>query len=262
MERLRHVPSLGPYVVEAIIGSGGMGVVYRGRHGLTGALVALKTVQLDSAEHLAAFRREVQVLAGLHHPGIVRILDHGVSEGTPWYAMDLVQGRPLSGMLRAPLPSETEVVTGSLARRTASLTEDLERPTSATRLRIAPLLEPHEPTPIPELLRVVRKVCSALAFLHSHGLVHRDLKPENILIQANGDPVLVDFGIVGQFGDSQGREVLTLTRSAGTLAYMAPEQASGLFIDARADLFSLGCILYECIVGQLPFGPSGLYDLS
>jgi eukaryotic-like serine/threonine-protein kinase len=262
MQRLRLVPSLGPYLVEAIIGSGGMGVVYRGRHGLTGALAALKTVQVDSAEHLAAFRREVQVLAGLHHPGIVRILDHGISDGTPWYAMDLVDGRPLSGMLRAPLPSETEVVTGSLACSTASLTEYLERPTSVTRLRVMPLLGPHEPAPIPELLRVVRKVCSALAFLHSHGLVHRDLKPENILIQVAGDPVLVDFGIVGQFGDSKGREVLTLTRSAGTLAYMAPEQASGLFIDARADLFSLGCILYECIVGQLPFGPSGLYDVS
>jgi len=262
MQPVRHVASLGPYVVEAIIGSGGMGVVYRGRHSVTRALAALKTVQVDSAEHLAAFRREVQVLAGLHHPGIVRILDHGISDGTPWYAMDLVRGQPLSGMLRAPLPSETEVVTGSLARSTAGFSEDSQRPSSVTRLRVARPSEPHEGAPLAELLRVMRKVCSALAFLHSHGLVHRDLKPENILIEAGGDPVLVDFGIVGQFGDSKGREVLTLTRSAGTLAYMAPEQASGLFIDARADLFSLGCILYECIVGQLPFGPSGLYDAS
>jgi len=262
MQPMRHVASLGPYVVEAIIGSGGMGVVYRGRHSVTLGLAALKTVQVDSAEHLAAFRREVQVLAGLHHPGIVRILDHGISDGTPWYAMDLVQGQPLSGMLRAPLPSETEVVTGTMARSTADLREDAQRPSSATRLRVAQPSKPHEAAPLPELLRVMRKVCSALAFLHSHGLVHRDLKPENILIEAGGDPVLVDFGIVGQFGDSKGREVLTLTRSAGTLAYMAPEQASGLFIDARADLFSLGCILYECIVGELPFGPSGLYDAS
>src|SRR4051812_36959436 len=114
MERLRPLPGLGPYVVEAIVGSGGMGVVYRGRHRGTGALAALKTVQVDSGEHLAAFRREVQVLAGLHHPGIVRILDHGISNGAPWYAMDLVQGRPLSSLLRAPLPSETEGVTGGV----------------------------------------------------------------------------------------------------------------------------------------------------
>src|SRR4029450_4632847 len=101
-----------------------------------------------------------------------------------------------------------------------------------------------------------------LAFLHAHGLVHRDLKPDNILIQPDGNPVLVDFGIVGQFGDKAGREVLKLERTAGTLAYMAPEQAMGRLVDARAALFSLGCILYECIVGEPPYGASGLYDLS
>src|SRR5258708_34794799 len=99
MARASIAPSLGPYLVEARIGSGGMGVVYRGRHRITGEAAALKTVQVDSAEHLAAFRREIQVLAGLHHPGIVRILDHGISGGTPWYAMDLVPGRPRSSVL-------------------------------------------------------------------------------------------------------------------------------------------------------------------
>jgi eukaryotic-like serine/threonine-protein kinase len=263
MERLRQVPTLGPYLVEARIGSGGMGVVYRARHARTGALAALKTVPVDSTEQLAAFRREAQVLAGLHHPGIVRILDDGISGDTAWYAMDLVQGRPLSTLLRGPLASETEVVSGTLSRETAALTEDVDRrETSASRLRVAAVKEPHDLPPLLELLHVVRKVCKALGFLHSHGLVHRDLKPENILIRPDGAPVLVDFGIVGQFGGSRGREVLLLTRSAGTLAYMAPEQASGLFTDARADLFSLGCILYECIVGRLPFGTSGLYDLS
>jgi eukaryotic-like serine/threonine-protein kinase len=264
MEGVRLVPTLGPYVVETRIGSGGMGVVYRARHTQSGELAALKTVPVDSTEQLAAFRREIQVLAGLHHPGIVRILDDGISGTTAWYAMELVHGRPLSSLLRGPLASETEVVSGTLARRsTAPLTEDIEpREASAPRLRVAAIKEPHDPPPLFELLRIVRKVCSALGFLHSHGLVHRDLKPENILIRPDGAPVLVDFGIVGQFGDSRGREVLRLSRSAGTLAYMAPEQASGLFTDARADLFSLGCVLYECIVGGLPFGPSGLYDLS
>lgn len=250
-------------MVEARIGSGGMGVVYRARHGRTGALAALKTVPVDSTEQLAAFRREAQVLAGLKHPGIVRVFDDGISGNTAWYAMDLVQGRPLSTLLRGPLASETEVVSGTLSRETAALTEDVEqREASAPRLRVAAVKELHDLPPLIDLLRVVRKVCSALGFLHSHGLIHRDLKPENILIQPDGSPVLVDFGIVGQFGGSRGREVLLLTRSAGTLAYMAPEQAAGLFTDARADLFSLGCILYECIVGRLPFGSSGLYDLS
>jgi hypothetical protein len=266
MEPVRTLIALGPYVVDARIGSGGMGVVYRARHRVTGAAAALKTVQVDTAEHLAAFRREVQVLAQLEHPGIVRILDHGIAEGTPWYAMDLVRGRPLSNLLRGHLATETEVVLGAAARSTAPVTEEVDRrDASSPRLRLASEVSARErqdgPTPN-ELLRIVRKVCSALGFLHSHGLVHRDLKPENILIQEDGTPILVDFGIVGQFGDSRGREVLSLTRSAGTLAYMAPEQAAGLFIDARADLFSLGCILYECLVGRVPFGLSGLYDLS
>jgi serine/threonine protein kinase/tetratricopeptide (TPR) repeat protein len=262
MAKALTIFSLGPYEVEARIGSGGMGVVYRGRHRLTGKPAALKTVHVALPEQIAAFRREVQVLAELEHPGIVRIIEQGLSSGTPWYAMELVEGRPLSALLRGPLASETEVVLGSSQRGTAPLTEDLRprrpgaaaAPQSGERYRDRP--------PLTELLGIVRQVCKALGFLHAHGLVHRDLKPDNILIQPDGNPVLVDFGIVGHFGDKAGREVLKLTRSAGTLAYMAPEQAMGRLVDARADLFSLGCILYECIVDELPFGPSGLYDPS
>jgi hypothetical protein len=260
MAKALTTDSLGPYEVEARIGSGGMGVVYRGRHRLTGKPAALKTVHVVSPEQIAAFRREVQVLAELEHPGIVRIIEQGLSSGTPWYAMELVEGRALSALLRGPLASETEVVLGS-SRGTAPVTEDI-RPRRGAAVDPQSGAHYRDRPPLSELLKIVRQVCKALGFLHAHGLVHRDLKPDNILIPPDGNPVLVDFGIVGQFGDKAGREVLKLSRSAGTLAYMAPEQAMGRLVDARADLFSLGCILYECIVDELPFGPSGLYDPS
>jgi serine/threonine protein kinase/tetratricopeptide (TPR) repeat protein len=251
--------TFGPYVAEAAIGSGGMGVVYRARHTATGARVALKTIRVRSPELLASFRREVHVLAGLRYPGIVRILDQGQTNGTPWYAMDLVEGRTLSQVLRgmqAPVDLAPHAVPQE-ARGTAPALPDEQierRPTA---------LPPRNPLPLGDLLRLFRRICRALAFLHAHGIVHRDLKPDNILIQPDGAPVLVDFGIVAQFGGGAGREVLDLASGAtGTLAYMAPEQRLGRFVDARADLFSLGCILYECVAGALPFGLTGLYALS
>jgi eukaryotic-like serine/threonine-protein kinase len=260
MDEALALSTFGPYRVEARIGSGGMGVVYRGRHVTSGAAVAIKTIQVRSAELIAAFRREVQVLAGLSHPGIVRVLDQGLTDGTPWYAMELVEGRPLSSLLHGPLSAATEVVIGQAARTAPVPEEQDDRVASGT---FSTARQPYADRPaLGELLKVVRRVCVALGFVHAHGLVHRDLKPENILIQDTGNPVLVDFGVVGQFGDSSGRDVLELAGSAGTLAYMAPEQASGSLVDARADLFSLGCILYECIAGEPPFGRAGLYDLA
>ncbi|HKY38957.1 MAG TPA: protein kinase, partial [Polyangiaceae bacterium] len=262
MTQPHALPTFGPYRLEARLGGGGMGVVYRGRHEASGRAVALKTIRTRSTELVAALRREVQVLAGLSHPGIVRVLDQGLTDGTPWYAMELVEGHALSSLLHEPTRTQTEVALGRLRSTTPLLDANqqatgVSSPTSAS----APEADRYRP-PLKELLRVMRKVCIALRFLHSHGLVHRDLKPANILIQNSGNPVLVDFGLVGQFRDNSGREVLETTVSAGTLAYMAPEQALGSLVDARADLFSLGCILYECIVGEHPFRREATYDAS
>src|SRR5688572_21307534 len=124
------VPSTcGPYRLEARIGRGGMGVVYRGRHMASGEAVALKTIQVRSTELIAAFRREVQVLAGLSHPGIVRVLDQGLTDGTPWYAMELVEGRPLSRLLHGS-PAHAEVALGRIGG-TQPLREHDDRPVPA-----------------------------------------------------------------------------------------------------------------------------------
>ena len=106
--------------------------------------------------------------------------------------------------------------------------------------------------PVGPLLTLLRRLCEPLAFLHGHGLVHRDLKPENLFLRPDGRPVLVDLGIAAASGSA--REVLQVGGGAvGSEAYMAPEQILGDFVDARADLYALGCILYEALTGRPPF---------
>jgi predicted ATPase len=105
-----------------------------------------------------------------------------------------------------------------------------------------------------EALGVVRRLCEALGYLHGEGIVHRDLKPGNVMLRQDGSPVLMDFGLISRFGNPVSREALEIGGGAGgTVAYMAPEQAQGRRVDARADLYSLGCILYEVVTGRPPF---------
>ncbi len=230
-----------------------MGVVDLARHCRTGQIVALKSVRLRSPKLIASFRREVHALASLSHPGIVRIFDHGVVDGMPWYAMELVDGQTLARRMAGP--------SAPLADYTAPH-RSTERSESSTQP--AGLIESsHGPMSLAEVCALFQPICRALGFLHCHGLVHRDLKPENILLRPSGAPVLVDFGLVAQCGGSASREVLELADAGvGTVAYMAPEQRLGRFVDARADLFSLGCILYECLTGILPFGTMGPRSLA
>ncbi|WP_375769636.1 protein kinase [Archangium gephyra] len=246
--------ALGPYRILDTLGRGGMGQVFRGQHRESGQLVALKTVRAPSALHLSSLRREVRALGQARHPGLVRILDHGVHEGLPWYAMELLHGRTLRDLMasggHAPAQGEPTLPTS----------ED------------APPVPPHSHgPPVPArtapLLALLREVCAPLAALHGAGLVHRDLKPENIFVTERGAPVLVDLGIAARFGGVTGRESFTSgeeLRAIGTRSYMAPEQLAGELVDARADLYALGIILYECLTGQRPSGqrPSGQRPLA
>ena len=256
--------AIGPYRLVEPLGRGGMGLVYRARHSETGQIVALKTVRAPDRKVLASIRREIRTLAGIRHPGIVRIVAEGVHQGLPWYAMELLEGITLRRRLALP---EERTTAGAPDR------PSLRRPAMDWWTRSLPHGEvekmavsesvPREPSvvePAPgrvrlsELLALVRRLCAPLAYLHGEGLVHRDLKPENVLVQPGGRPVLVDFGLASRSSGKLGREVLQVEDSVmGTAMYMAPEQVLGGLVDARADLYALGCILYELATGRPPF---------
>jgi serine/threonine protein kinase len=206
------------YEIEALIARGGMGAVYRARQLSLNRPVAIKLLPFDLGmreDFAERFRREAEALARLQHPHIVAVHDFGqADDGHYFMVMELVGGTDL-----------------------------------ATRLRNEGAL------PLDEALRIVRQVCEALQFAHQRGVVHRDIKPGNVLLDAAGQVKVADFGIA-QFAQDEAAGDLTMTGALlGTPDYTAPEQliVSGT-VDHRADIFSLGVMLYQLLTGQLPRG--------
>jgi serine/threonine protein kinase/tetratricopeptide (TPR) repeat protein len=240
---------IGPYDLVGQLGEGGVGVVFRARHHETGALVALKTVRVRATAHLSSVRREILALHRLHHPGIVRILEGGVFEGRPWYAMELLHGCTLSQSIGGTASDASTIPSGTLVRELKGELHD-----SGAR----PLRRQAAGGRLDELLTLFRLLCAPLAYLHGEGIVHRDIKPGNVFIRPDGTPVLMDFGLVGRWRGALGREILEETQTyGGTLVYMAPEQIKGEVGDARSDLYALGCTLYEALTGMVPFEDFG-----
>jgi serine/threonine protein kinase len=274
---------VGPYRLLGQLGGGGMGIVWQAEHAETGAVVALKTVRLPEPRMLASIRREIHALTRLRHAGVVRVVARGVEAGLPWYAMELLTGRTLADLVegtwsdsqygftartlshsrRLPTPvglagAETEVGGGGLWATVSRVQHTIEmndrggREPEPRGPRDPTLRPPAAAGAAPTLLRVALRLCETLAVVHGAGVVHRDLKPENVFVRATGEPVLVDFGLAAH--GAIGREMLDAGGAVvGTLHYMAPEQLQGEYVDARADLYSLGCILYECLTGEPPF---------
>jgi tetratricopeptide (TPR) repeat protein len=253
---------VGPYEIVGTIGAGGMGMVYRARHADTREEVALKTVLVSRRSQLSSIRREIHALLQIHHPGVVRFVGEGVHDGLPWYAMELLEGTTLSATMRSPRAGAgSDESTASVSTRSTSTgespgTADSPPPDEET-IRISPTLRAGpEWSRTLELLGLIQELCAPLTFIHARGIVHRDLKPSNVLIRSTGAPVLMDFGLASRFAGLVGRESVDLEgEMRGTPAYMAPELlGGGTVIDARADLYSLGCILYEIATGQRLFG--------
>ncbi|MBN1606138.1 MAG: protein kinase [Polyangiaceae bacterium] len=256
---------LGPYSILATLGRGGMGVVYRARHRESSSLVALKTVPRVSSSRLMAIRREIRALSHLCHPGVVQIVDQGETDGRPWYAMELLEGRTLADYIddlfgrtmvrsgsRVGVPATQRLPMTQVGLNRSVIqasTPDVEPPSRRPSLS-AWMSE----GPFAQTLQLLERVCAALAYVHANGIVHRDLKPENIFLRGDSDPVLVDFGVAGRFCSFDVREHLEAGSGfAGSIPYMSPEQIRGELVDARADLYSIGCIIYECLTGQVPF---------
>ena len=209
----------GGYVIKSLVGRGGMGVVYAAEHTTLQRRVALKVIAPEVAEDEAfrdRFLREARLAASLRHPNIIDIYDAGQVDGELYLAMRFVEGASL-----------------------------------ATVLRLAGRLEPGRALPI------LAKVASALDEAHANGLVHRDVKPDNVLLggpsarRPSEEVFLTDFGLVRPIDARAG--ATRVGAVLGTLSYMAPEMLDGSAVDGRSDQYSLACVLYECLVGQVPF---------
>ena len=207
------------FVIEAELGGGAFGTVYRGRQLGLDRIVAIKvpTHQIAADPVMAKrFAREARSAAKIHHSGIVTI--HAVGElpdGRPYLVMQFVEGQPLDRILE------------------------------------------EGPLPVTRALRIIRAIASALSETHAAGVVHRDLKPSNIMWQRdrNGDDrlTIVDFGIAASKPGTADASRLTANGLIGTPHYMSPEQAHGEAVDARADLYALGCLLIELVTNAPPF---------
>ena len=242
---------IGPYRVLGAVGKGGMGAVYVGTLGDAERRVALKTVRVTQAALVLAIRREIRALSRLEHPGIVRIVDDGVDAGMPWYAMELLEGITLRDHMRQTYRDSPNLPSSAAPTERLDTTR---RATPAGAVAPGPEVEVElGAAELGEILTIAARLCVPLAYLHGEGLVHRDLKPENVLL-GEGHPVIVDFGLASSFAGLEGRDELQLGGEvSGTVAYIAPEQASGDLVDARADIYALGCILYELLTGRPPF---------
>ncbi|MBZ4415108.1 serine/threonine-protein kinase [Myxococcus sp. RHSTA-1-4] len=221
ISRPRSPDLISGYHLEKLVGSGGMGEVHKATQLSLGRTVAVKLLNPELAKDpsfIARFQKEAAALAALSHPHIVSIVDKGKTDTTYYLVMEFVDGPSLRELIRAP---ELDV-TGALRR----------------------MLE----------------ICRAIEYAHGRGVIHRDLKPENILLdqQAGGIAKVSDFGLASFLADASpsSRYALTSTHvSMGTLSYMAPEQrVDAKNADARADIFSLGVILYEWLTGEVPLG--------
>ena len=219
---MNTVRSIGRYRIEALLGTGAMGEVYRAHDPAIDRLVAIKVVRPElvagsgGAQLLERFRREARAAGRRFHPNIVAIWDFGDDNGTPFLVMELVEGQSLDQLIKS---------CGSLEPRRS--------------------------------VAIITQVLSALGFAHASGIVHRDIKPSNIMVLPGEQVKVADFGIARL----EASEFTIVGDLLGTPAYMAPEQLSGGPIDHRTDLFATGVILFEMLTGVKPFRGKSITEI-
>ena len=210
---------LGPYVIEAWVGAGGMGEVYRAQDMRLGRTVAIKVLRpgiADDPDHRRRFEHEARAASALNHPNICTIYDVGDQDGLSFIAMEWIDGPRLDQAI-------------------------------ATWGRV----------PIDRALTLARQIAAGMAAAHRAGIVHRDIKPANILLTLDGTLKIVDFGLVKTSVQAEDATATSVTREGafmGTPGYASPEQVEGGALDARTDVFAIGCVLYELFSGRRAFG--------
>jgi serine/threonine protein kinase len=212
----------GRYRVEALLGEGAVGAVYRVVDISSGHVLALKqwNAEILSTEVRSRFLRETTALDSLDHPNIIKVFGHGMAGNVPYMVLEHLEGQTLETLLRTR---------GALA--------------------------------VPLAIDIARQVLAAIAHAHSHNVVHRDIKPENIFLatRAGEHPMvkILDYGLakfMAQTGDPRTDKTLTATGTVvGTPLYMPPEQATGVSVDLPVDVYAMGCVLFEMLTGRLPF---------
>ncbi|HEX8456201.1 MAG TPA: protein kinase [Pyrinomonadaceae bacterium] len=219
---------IGRYEIQSLIGVGGMGEVYRALDTELNRTVALKFLHSDVAadqDRMSRFIQEARAASALNHPNILTVFDIGqTEEGARFFATEFVQGTTLREQI------------------------------AGRRLKLGDALD------------IAAQIASALAAAHAEGIVHRDIKPENVMVRADGYVKVLDFGLAKVTNRNSGALAAVDTEAAtralvntnpgaimGTVAYMSPEQARGEAVDARTDIWSLGCVFYEMLTGHVPF---------
>jgi serine/threonine protein kinase len=213
---------VGPYLLKRLIGRGGMGMVYEGLHTRLGRSFAVKVISRPAAqdpEYLARFEREIRAVGKLHHENIVAATDAGDHDGVPYLAMELISGYDLARILR-------NVKSLSLS----------------------------------DICSLMHQAASGLASAHALGIVHRDVKPSNFILAPNGQLKVLDLGLalfVNQAALTD--EAITQQSILGTTDYISPEQWSDSGrVTGQADVYSLGCMAYQFLTGQVPFAAAKL----
>jgi len=203
----------GRYEIQAVVGKGGMGIVYRAHDRDLDDLVAIKTLRSDAVSAdpslLDRFKQEIRLARRITHSNILRTHDLGEANGLRYLSMEYVKG-----------------------------------------ITLKHLVESDQILPLPVALRIAKQMCAGLAAAHGAGVIHRDIKPQNILIEPTGGLKIMDFGIARLTED---RGMTATGTVIGTPDYMSPEQARGLPLDFRSDIYSTGVVLYELFTGTLPF---------
>jgi serine/threonine-protein kinase len=209
----------GNYEILEFLGQGGMGVVYKARHALMDRIVAIKMLQaalITDSMSVKRFQQESKAASRINHPNVISVYDFGISPtGQPYIVMDFLAGTPLSHLIKTDGQVSVE-----------------------------------------RTIKILAPACDGLHHAHRQGVIHRDLKPSNIvLIEFNGEKdfvKVVDFGVAKITGSVESQKLTQVGEVCGSPVYMSPEQCRGEDLDRRSDIYSMGCVIYESLTGQLP----------